>query len=197
MRLTELLSALAESNQKSPTFGNQGIARVAGEMPDLPDLPDNRIASAEDFHNGAGFPASLWGLGSQRISVGEYEAFEAAWTLFLCMNKYGLRIWRCGQAYLLTARPPINKKAMAAMAKGLDICRYAAPVFLYNSGKIRDMTSDIASEYLGLLEFHHQEEGFKTRGWHGLDFPDCWPENVKDSLLSVYCLALQKNDKCS
>lgn len=192
MRLTEYLSALAESGQKSRTFGNQGIAKVAGAMPDLSDLPDNRIATDEDFHNGAGFPASLWNIGSQRLSASDYGGFEAAWALFLCMNKYGLKIWRCGQAYLLTARPPINPKTLAAMAIGLNICRYAAPVFSSNPAKILAMPSDIASEYLSLLEFYHGEEGFKLKGWHGLDFPECWPESVKDSLVSVYCLALQK-----
>jgi hypothetical protein len=192
MRLTGYMSALAEFEEKSRTVESLGIARVAGEMPDLPDLPDNRITTAENFHNGAGFPASLWGIGSKRITETEHEAFEAAWALFLCMDKYDLKIWLCGQAYLLTARPPIKQKALAAMAKGLDICRYAVPVFSYNPGKIRSMTSDIASEYLALLEFSHKEEGFKIKGWHGLDFPESWPESVKDSLMSVYCLALQK-----
>ena len=42
-----------------------------------------------------------------------------------------------------------------------------------------------------LAELMREWPGFEVRGWHGCEFPACWPGHLSDAVTSIYVLSIQ------
>jgi hypothetical protein len=46
-----------------------------------------------------------------------------------------------------------------------------------------------------LAELQAEWSDFHVNGWHGLTMPECWPEELMDTVTSIYVMSIQKQSE--
>lgn len=103
----------------------------------------------------------------------------------------GWPLGRIGKTLVVLAEPwftPPKMERLHVAVVGLKACW---PVLVHRVEHWPVVTPGEACALLGRIECCHHQEGFKVKGWHGLDYPHAWPASWVAQLFSIYCQSLQ------
>ncbi|NCC04924.1 MAG: hypothetical protein EOM37_12990 [Proteobacteria bacterium] len=74
---------------------------------------------------------------------------------------------------------PVNIPIPPTLDEDLLCCGYYAPE--WTPAGCRRFLAELMREW----------PGFEVRGWHGCEFPECWPVALMDAVESVYVMSIQ------
>lgn len=98
---------------------------------------------------------------------------------------------RIGKTLVVSAEPwftPAKLQRLHIAVNGLRACW---PVLVHRVEFFPLLTVGEAQGLLARIERCHRQDGFRVKGWHGLEYPLTWPLSWVAQLFSIYCQSLQ------
>ena len=103
----------------------------------------------------------------------------------------GWALDRIGKALIVKAEPCFTPAKLQRLHVAVDGLRACWPVLVHRVEFFPLLTVSEAQGLLERIERCHRQDGFRVKGWHGLEYPLTWPLSWVAQLFSIYCQSLQ------
>lgn len=153
----------------------------------LPVVKANRDAIVSQLA-GASAPSDPWAWLPDDCPDGvDWNAWDCARILRDVCRREDFSLCRRDSGFILTPMKPMTPKSADVLSECVDyLLDESIPYLAGYADHFPVLTLAAASECLSMLVEHHGWDGFKVRGWYGLEFPESWPVAARVAAQSIY-----------
>lgn len=117
----------------------------------------------------------------------DWNAWDCARTLRDACKQESFSLCRRDGGFILIPTKSITPESASILKECIDYLLDAATPYLAGYAEhFPILTPKMAGKCLAMLAEHHGRQGFKVRGWYGLEYPEPWPAAVKVAVQSIY-----------
>jgi hypothetical protein len=153
----------------------------------LPVVRANRDAIMSQLA-GASAPSDPWAWLPNDCPDGvDWNAWDCARILCDVCRRESFSLCRRDSGFILIPTKPMAPESAEVLSECVDyLLDESIPYLAGYADHFPVLTLAAASECLYMLVEHHGHEGFKVRGWYGLEFPESWPVAARVAVQSIY-----------
>lgn len=107
------------------------------------------------------------------------------------LAEHGFELMWWHRAFLPVGSPSLRGKRLAGLEVVLETVRACTPILAAKAEHFPELTANRARAILRELEAHHMREGFRLKGWHGINVPLHWPTITWPWIQTLYVASLQ------
>lgn len=132
-----------------------------------------------------------WNVQPDPADRGAIDWWDTLCFLEQKLTAHGFELVWWHRAFLPIGSPLIRGKRLPDLCATLEAARACAPVLVAKKEYFPELTPVRARAVLRELETHHSREGFRVRGWNGINVPLRWPTIMWPWVQTIYVASLQ------